>query len=235
MTKKKKANSMVSGIKVAVLNTPAGEFLENLVDSIVSSKLVEAIPAAPLVTGLYKTFSHFKESRFKKRVEEFYRVASEISDDELLKFSRSLGDDGEREAFVSELIDTIDRVDSEQKAAILGGVFIRLVKSEISKDQFYDQVRITSSMFLVDIFTFMHGYHNASTLEDKIGDILVIHHVASRKFQLAERDVNFLAGTKEPYVKTTYTISGIGFAYLATLHQVYRNIIEPMHIYDPKK
>lgn len=223
--------SKVSDIKSKVDNFPVADYAEALLDFCAESEIVKAIPVFSTGVGVFKAYSQYKEGKFKKKVQSFIDAVGEMSSDDWVKFEVSLEKEGKREQFLNELLEIIEKADSEQKSKILGGIFRRLVKNEIEHGLFEDQVRITNEMRLLKIYDFMHGYHNPYTLEESLGDVLVSFRMATRKIELAEKTVNMLAGTKLQYIKTSYEITAIGGAYLITLHQVHKEKIEARFLY----
>ena len=229
MTDKKKGK--LGSLKDSVSNYPVIDYAESLLDACVESEILKEIPVLSTGIATFKTYLQFREGKFKNKVEEFVKSAGNFTSEEWKRFSDSLDKDRKKEHFISELFEIIERAESEQKAEILGGVFRRLVKEELTYSQFEDQVRITNNMLTLNIHIFMHSYHNSFTLEESLGDVLVSFRMAKRKIELAEKTTNLLAGTKEQYIRTSYEVTGVGFLYLATLHQVHKEKIDPGHLY----
>ncbi|WVV48887.1 hypothetical protein THH46_10260 [Pseudomonas sp. NA13] len=148
---------------------PLADYAEILLDSCVESEALKEIPFVSTGVAIFKTFLQFKEGKFKKKVEAFVGSVGEMSSEEWGDFSVSLEREGKRENFINELLEIIEKVSSEEKAKIIGGVFRRLVKEEIEYGVFEDQVNFTNDMLILHIFNFMHGYHNPYTLEESLG------------------------------------------------------------------
>lgn len=226
-----KKESKVSSVKSKVENFPVADYAEALLDFCTESELVKAIPVFSTGVGVFKAYSQYKESKFKEKVRSFVDAVGDMSSEDWDKFEVSLEKESKKEQFLNELLEIIEKADSEQKAKILGGVFRRLVKNEIAHELFEDQVRITNEMRLLKIYDFMHGYHNPYALEESLGDVLVSFRMATRKIELDEKTVDMLSGKKVQYVKTSYEITAIGCAYLITLHQVHKEKIEAGFLY----
>ncbi|NWA69001.1 hypothetical protein [Pseudomonas reactans] len=229
MTEEKKGK--LEAATESVKNFPIVDYAEALLDACVESEVLKEIPVVSTAMATVKTYLQFREGRFKKKVEEFVKSAGEFTSDEWGTFSESLKKENKKEQFINELLEVIERADSDQKAKILGGVFRRLVKQEFEYTHFEDQVRITNDMLTLNIHNFMHCYHNSHILEESLGDILTSYRMAKRKVEIAEKTTSILGGTKEQYIKISYEITGIGLLYLATLHQVYKDKIEPRFLY----
>lgn len=222
---------IVARVKGAVGNLPFTDYAETLLDSCVENEVLKEIPVISTGVATIKTYLQFKEGKFKKKVEAFVDSAGSFTSDEWTAFSETLEREGKKEKFLNVLLEVIEAADSEEKSKILGGIFRRLVKEEIEYPQFDDQVRFTNDMQTINIHFFMHSYHNDYILENSLGDILVSQRLARRKIELATKTINIVAQKQEQYIKVSYEISNIGLAYLTSLHQVYRDKIDPKNLY----
>lgn len=229
MTDKKKGR--LESIKDSVSTFPVVDYAEALFDACVESEALKAIPVVSTGIATIKTYLQFREGKFKRKVQAFVESAGEFTSEEWNAFADSLDKESKKQHFIHELLEIIDLAESEQKAKILGGVFRRLVKEEIPFLIFEDQVRFTNDMLTTNIHRFMHFYRNEYVLEESIGDILVSYRMAKRRIEIATRTTSMVHGTKEQYVKISYEISAIGFAYLVTLHQVYKDQIQSEFLY----
>ncbi|WP_138763698.1 hypothetical protein [Pseudomonas lactis] len=229
MTDEKKGK--IARAKDAVKNLPLADYAETLLDSCVESEVLKQIPVISTGMATIKTYLQFKEGKFKKKVEAFVESAGSFSSEEWEAFSETLEKEGKKKEFINVLLDVLEKADSEEKSKILGGIFRRLVKEEIGYPQFEDQVRFTNDMQTINIHIFMHGYHNEHVLENSLGDILVSQRLAKRKIEFATKTINIAAQKQEQYIKVSYEITPIGFAYLVSLHQVYKDKIDAEHLY----
>ena len=229
MTDEKKGK--IARAKDAVKNLPLADYAETLLDSCVESEVLKQIPVISTGMATIKTYLQFKEGKFKKKVEACVESAGSFSSEEWEAFSETLEKEGKKKEFINVLLDVLEKADSEEKSKILGGIFRRLVKEEIGYPQFEDQVRFTNDMQTINIHIFMHGYHNEHVLENSLGDILVSQRLAKRKIEFATKTINIAAQKQEQYIKVSYEITPIGFAYLVSLHQVYKDKIDAEHLY----
>ncbi|WP_455928905.1 hypothetical protein [Pseudomonas fluorescens] len=226
-----KKKGLIGRVKKGVGDFPVSDYIEAITDACTESEALKAIPVVSTGVAIVKAFLHFKEGRFKRKVELFYESAGEFSDDEWEAFSETLDEEGKKEDFLSELLEIIERIDEEQKAKIIGGIFRRLVKKEISYAQFEDQVRVTNGLQILNIHFFMHGYQNQHLLEESLGDVMAAQRVVKRKIELAVRTINIAAQKQEQYIKVSYDLTQFGGSYLTTLHQVYIDKIQPENLY----
>lgn len=226
MTKKSKSLT----VKDVAEDVPASEYAEIALDSLIDDGLLKDLPVFSTGFAFFKLARRVKERRFKKRVEEFFKSAGNFTKEEMSAFAEKLEAEDNQEEFVSELIEMVERADSEFKAKVLGGVFRRLIKQELTIGQFKDQAVITNGMLLTDIITFMHGYHNHNILLDGLGDVLVMYRMAKREILLSSKKKTWAGLEEEQYIETKYSLSGIGKTYLITLHQVFREKIAPEHL-----
>jgi hypothetical protein len=218
--------SLSRRVKDAASEMPVTDYAEAIIDAFVESDVLRDVPVVSSIFGVSRAYKRFKSSRFKQKVEEFYSSAGTYTEEEMKRFSLTLEQDGKKEGFLFSLIELLEKVDSEQKAKIIGGVFRRLIKREIDVDQFHDQVRVINSMLLMDIFKFMHGYRNDFHMEDGLGDILLVLRLTKRDIALAMRTVNMMKRDSEQYVKISFALTDAGKNFLTTLHQVYEDKID---------
>ena len=218
-----------------VKNFPLVDYAEALLDACVENDVLKEIPVVSTAMATVKTYLQFREGRFKKKVEAFVKSAGAFTADDWVAFSESLKKENKKEKFINELLEVIERAESDEKAKILGGVFRRLIKQEFEYAHFEDQVRITNDMLALNIHNFMHGYRNPHILEESLGDILMSYRMAKRKIEMATKTVNILMQKEESYIKINYEITAIGYLYLETLHQVYKEKIDPDILYTGQK
>ena len=229
MTDKK--NGLIGRVKKTGEGFPLADYIEAIVDACVESEALKAIPVVSTGVATVKAFLQFKEGKFKKKVEMFSEAAGSFTGEDWAAFSETLNSEGKKEDFINELLEVIERVDEEQKAKILGGIFRRLVKQELTYAQFEDQVKITNGLQVLNVHLFMHGYQNEHLLEESLGDIMAAQRVVKRKIELAVRTVNIAAQKQEQFIRVTYELTGLGRIYLASLHQVYKDVIKAEHFF----
>lgn len=206
---------------------PVSDYAEAAIDAVVDTEILKDVPVVGTLMGIWEFRNKFKRKGFLKRVETFYQQVSELTLEDLKDFDESFESKEESELFVSDLIELMDRLENEQKALMVGGLFKRLIRSEISKDNFREASRVFERLDNISIFHFMHGYHNHHTYEDSLGDVLVGMRVCKRKIENATRQKALLDPSKvESYIKISFTITPFGRLVLETLHRVYSDKIE---------
>lgn len=210
---------------------PVAEGAEAALDAITESELLKGVPMVSTAIGAWEFRNKYKRAKFLKRVEEFHSQADDLTREELDAFDETFDSVDEAELFVADLLELMDRLENEQKAKMVGGAFKRLVRKEITKQNFREISRVFDLMDNPHIFDFMHGYHNQAVYEKSLGDALVVMRACYRKFDLAERNRSmFESGEVEQYVKVVYEITPFGRLILETLHQVYADKIESEHL-----
>lgn len=213
----------------ATKELPINEFIDCFIKAAINVGALDNVPIASTIVGLSKTYRRYKEERFKKNFRGFLDGAGEMSEDNLEKI-RKISSSPDEPHFLESLIETIESSESEQKTKILGAAFRRFIDGRIDRPILTDQIRITKSMYIVDIFHLMHGYHNDHFLEDRIGDVLVNHHICKRSIRLVHEGKGFFDKNTEPNIKIKYEITPIGQQYLITLHAAYRDKIEEKYL-----
>jgi len=210
---------------------PLEDAVEAFIDTFVTNEAFGELPIAGSAIGIFKAFRTYKKERLKEKLKGFIEGTDDLKQGEISKFIAAR--DPKDDPLLSEhLLELIEHAESEQKAKMIGVTFRRLVRDKINRSQFADQVRFINSMYIIDIFTFMHGYHNPYIFDDGLGDILVNYRICKRSVNLASRDRNLLSQEKEQYVKIAYEITGIGNAFLKTLHDAYKDKIEKKNLLE---
>lgn len=210
---------------------PVTDYAESAVDAVTDSSVMKDVPVVGTAIGLWQFRNKLKRKKFLKRVGAFYENVSELTLEELAKFDDGFKDADEAEEFVTDLIELIDRLENDQKTLMLGGAFKRLVRKEIDKDNFREMSRAFERLENLDIFFFMHGYHNPYIFEDALGDNLVAVRVCKRTIKIATRQTVMHDPSKvETYVDVAYSVTPFGRLVLETLHQVYAAKIEPENL-----
>lgn len=225
------ARSNKKGIVKAVQSffesMPFSDYAEAAIDAGISSDTLKDVPVVGTLVGAWEFRNKFKRQRFLKRVETFYSQVSELSSEDLRGFDESFESQDEAELFVSDLIELMDRLENEQKALMLGGLFKRLIRKEITRGNFEEISRVFERLDNISLFHFMYGYHNHFIYEDSLGDQMVAMRVCKRKIENATRQLSALdPGKVESYIKISYTITEFGRLVLETLHQVYSDKID---------
>lgn len=208
---------------------PLDDAVEAFIDTFVTNGALGELPIAGSAIGIFKAFRAYKTQKLKEKLKGFVEGADDLTQEEISAFVAAR--DPKDDPLLSEhLLELIEQAESEQKAKIVGVIFRRLVRNKISRSQFADQVRFISQIYIIDLFTFMHGYHNPYIFEEGLGDVLVNHRICKRNVILASRDKNLLNLEKEQYIKVSYELTGVGDALLKTLHDAYKDKIEQKNL-----
>lgn len=208
---------------------PLDDAVEAFVDTFVTSGALSELPIAGSAIGIFKAFKSYKTEKLKEKLKGFIEGADDLKQEEVSRFIAAR--DPKDDPLLSEhLLELIEQAESEQKAKMIGVTFRRLVRNKITRGQFSDQVRFINKIYIIDLFKFMHGYHNPNIFDDGLGDILINHRICKRSVSLASRNKNFLSGEKEQYIKVSYELTGIGNLFLKTLHDAYRDKIEQQYL-----
>ncbi|NWD88232.1 hypothetical protein [Pseudomonas sp. K5002] len=205
---------------------PLEESVEAFIDAFVTSGALSAIPVTGTVLGVFKAFRTYKSEKLKAKLKEFLNETSSLQRDEIGTFLLENKKD-EDPLLVEHLLELVEQAESTQKAMIIGVLFRRLVRGKITRGQFTDQVRFTNQIFIIDLFHFMHGYHNQAILQDGLGDILTNHRVCKRTMKIAYMDKNFLSQEKVQYIDVSYELTEVGKVFLRSLHEAYKDRINP--------
>lgn len=203
---------------------PLEDAAEAFIDAFVTSGALSELPVVGTVVGVFKAFRTYKSESLKSKLKKFLNETDGLSKVEIDNFVSENARD-EVPLLVEHLLELVEQAESEQKAMVVGVLFRRLVKGKISRGQFTDQVRFTNQIYIMDLFNFMHGYHNQAILQDGLGDILVNHKICKRVVELASRDKSLLSKEKVQYISVTFEITGLGRSFLVSIHEAYKDKI----------
>ncbi|AZD34662.1 hypothetical protein C4K22_1909 [Pseudomonas chlororaphis subsp. aurantiaca] len=227
-----KKESKSKALKEVAGDVPVSEYAELMLDAILEEGVLKEIPVFSIGNSVLKIVNRVKAKKFKKKVEEFSKSAGGFTKEEMTSFFEGLEEEDKQEEFLSELIDVVERTDSEQKAKIMGGIFRRLIKKELTLSQFEDQIKITNAMLLTDIHHFMHGYHNEYIMADGLGDILTNYRVVKRDILIVNQKKTWADLEEGQQIKVNFQLTPVGQLYLASLHQVYKENIQADRFYS---
>ncbi len=209
---------------------PVGEYVEAAIDSGLEDEVLKSVPFVSSLNGVYKGIEAYKKVKLRKKAEAFFNAAEEgLESKEIVEYVEKLDLD-EKENFCEQLLDLVERLESDQKAMIAGVAMNRLMKGEISKDVFSDQSQFLNYIPIISIFNFMHGYHNVEVLKDSLGDALAAHKIVRRDISLEDVTGWGLSQKVETKIKIDYRITPIGMEFLKTLHHAYKDKIEPEYL-----
>lgn len=124
--------SLIKSITLPKLHEVLGDLGEIGLDSVMEDGLAKDIPFIGSVIRLHATFVGIKERLFLKKVVHFLYELSEIPAHERQEWSEKLETNPDEQRKVGEaIILLLDRLDSIEKAAIIGKIFRAHIEGEI--------------------------------------------------------------------------------------------------------
>ena len=152
-------------------------------DLATESELIEAIPIFGTIVKAAKASISIRERIFLKRIGTFLGNLTDVDPKLFSDFSERLDSDSEKEKFGERLVTLIEQSDEKQKAGMIGILFHRLLKGEITKDQFDHLGFCITRIYLFDLFSLSHSLENSNILDNSLGASLAAYRLADSKFQ----------------------------------------------------
>lgn len=115
------------------------------------------VPLAPFQIGgqVRTAYITIKEELFNEKLQAFVS-GQKISEEEKDRFLKVLGSDAD--LFFKRLFSVLDRLDSSEKAAIVGKLFSSLASGKISTDDFLELTSVVENCYVKDIHYFFDFY-----------------------------------------------------------------------------
>lgn len=128
------------------------ETADLLLNSILEGELIDDIPFVGLVTKTIKVGKSVKEYFFIKKIVSFLFELQDYSMQERKDFTNRIqNSDSSKEKFGETIIIIIDRLDSVEKAQIVGRLTSNLINQKLSREECLRFCRIVERSFLEDL------------------------------------------------------------------------------------
>src|SRR5690606_19349297 len=110
-------------------------------------------PLATIGLQIYNAVHAYKTSHFTSKLIAFLKYPKELDEKTMKEFEKKLGT--EKEKFMHEVFNIIDRLESEDKTVILSKVFKYVILGKVTKDNFRVMCHIIDSTSYPDLKYFM--------------------------------------------------------------------------------
>jgi len=120
----------------------------------------DVLIGAPLMAFMekaYRAYSGIKLMSMRLKLERFLASAQAVSDKQRIDFLKSLGDN--KKEFTREIFLTIERLDKEDKSAILGNLTAALFLRHLSVDDYQRLCGIVEKTYHKDLL-FLYKHHS---------------------------------------------------------------------------
>lgn len=141
------------------------EFLEIGIDEIISNELVKKLPIINLLSAGFSTALAINNYLFLKKVTYFLFQQTKISLEDRKKWLLKTTAEGTRKKIGEVTLEIIDKVNSTEKAKIVGLIFREYIKGKITTQQYITMGEMIQSSYIGDLNYFI------SHKEESIGDI----------------------------------------------------------------
>lgn len=198
------------------------DYAEIAIDSFTDDENLENIPIVGTLTKGGKFILSFRDRIFVKKISSFLQEAKEIDPQKKLQYFEELGGEEERVKAGEKLLTLVDRLDSEEKAKIVGRLFRMRVEGTLSESWFSVITNAIEKTYFMEFHMLRAGARNPNILKDQVGEIFVPFRLVERKFDLnTKTSLRALDDPGEFKIEITYEISKIGKVLLKVLNDEY--------------
>lgn len=198
------------------------DYAEVVLDAITDDKTLEAIPIVNTLTKGGAAVLSFRDRIFVKKISTFLKEVEAIDPERRKEYLESLEEDGERERAGEQLLVLIDRLDSEEKAKLVGRLFRKRVEGNLSESWFSVIVNAIDKVYYKELHMLRAGVKNPNILKDQVGEIFVPYRIVDRKLRIAVLpDRMARAGSGEASAEVSYELTKIGKVLLNVLTEEY--------------
>ncbi|NIJ86975.1 hypothetical protein FHY35_004025 [Xanthomonas arboricola] len=121
-------------------------------DSAIDDGVLRDFPVIGTVVALGKAFGSYRDYRLGKKVVHFLQEVSKLSWSERARVVDEIaGSDAKKEQLGDVLIDLLDKVDAEEKAEILGKLFVGVGRGEIVAKDYVRLATMVAGVFMEDL------------------------------------------------------------------------------------
>ncbi len=137
------------------LTSDLSEVGANLADAVIDAATegdLAGIPVVGLILSTVKAGHSISDRLFGAKLSRFLYEAKEVSEaDRREAIGRIVSSKEERIRFGDKLLFLLDRLDDDEKAALVGRVFVLLLRETITRDEFFQLAQIVDRAFLPDL------------------------------------------------------------------------------------
>jgi|GEM_PF-4099022 len=124
-----------------------------IIDTIAS---VAGYPIMQPFLAVTEFVTKIREESYIKKLRFFFEYAEKVSDEQKEKFMKSLGD--KRDDLVKKIFITIEQLDEDEKANIIGRLFRSLILGKMDTAKFSRLSLVVKNIFLSDLEHFQSKY-----------------------------------------------------------------------------
>lgn len=162
MTEKNIEKSLVSSLKSDNLTNMVVDGLELATDAMLDEGIAKDIPIFGTLVNVYKASTSIKERLFARKIYKFLAELSKISHDKRQAMMDEIAaKKGGIDSAGASILDLVEKLDDEEKPALIGKLFVACSNGDISLDQLFrlsnaiskiyiDQIRLLSNVRALD-------------------------------------------------------------------------------------
>ncbi|WP_230373363.1 hypothetical protein [Leptospira interrogans] len=128
---------------------------ESLIDSILGSGFIKDIPILGTLSGLIKSALNIRDYLFARKVIRFMIQLKDISEDDITGFIQAISENPKEKRKVGiSLLPILEKVDEEQKADLIGFLFVKMLKGKIEYELYLRFSTAIANIFWSDFLKF---------------------------------------------------------------------------------
>ena len=143
--------NIFSSVKSQAINDLSPDLLDTALDQITDSEILKDIPIFGLGFKSYSLYQKITEGFFVKKLLKFLYQVKDISMDERQRFIEELEAKEESKKAGERLLNTLNRLDDDEKAEIIGRLFKQAILSKIEIEDFNRLSHIIDNSYISDI------------------------------------------------------------------------------------
>ncbi len=196
------------------------ENAEAILDSVIDNDVIDSIPILGSLTSIGKAYMAFKDRQLIGKIGVFLKQLQNLSQEEINDF---LDNEAQKPEEIGEkLLIILDRVETDDKAKVIGEIFAQYIQQKIIKDNFDILCHAVDRVYFFELHLLRHSYSNEYSMLD-IGPLFLPFRITQQKFELIKHDPTaFWGEQKKPdHIKVTYQLTGLGKILVNILNKIY--------------
>lgn len=196
------------------------ENAEVILDNVFESEVIKSVPILGSLANIGKAYISFKDRQLINKIAKFLEQLKVISQKELSEFLENEAQDPE--ALGEKVLVVLDRVETDEKAKIIGVLLVHYIKAKITKDDFDLLCHAVDRVYFFELHMLRNCYVNANIMLD-IGPLFLPFRITKQNIELIKHNPMALFGDekKPDHVKITYQLTRLGETLVRILKNIY--------------
>ncbi|MFH1217781.1 MAG: hypothetical protein V1706_14900 [Pseudomonadota bacterium] len=193
---------------------------EVILDSALESDAIKAVPILGNLANIGKAYISFKDRQLINKIAKFLEQLKVVSPKELNDFLEN--DAQDPEALGEKVLVVLDRVETDEKAKIIGVLLVQYIRGIITKDDFDLLCHAVDRVYFFELHMLRHCHSNEHTMLD-VGPLFLPFRITKQNLEIMKHDpMALFGGQKKPdHVKNTYQLTRLGETLVRILKEIY--------------